>query len=66
MSEPINLALLSVGTKLVLSSGDIVEVVDNPQDGMWVICRRLQPDGTPVPDGKDEAVYALDVEEIAP
>ena len=31
------------GTRLKLKDGKVVEVVDNPQDGTWLIVRELSP-----------------------
>jgi hypothetical protein len=38
MSASINLATLEPGTKLALTDGRIVEIVDNPKDGSWLVC----------------------------
>jgi hypothetical protein len=38
MSASINLATLEPGTKLTLTDGRVVEIVDNPKDGSWLVC----------------------------
>jgi hypothetical protein len=47
MSVSLNLAHLELGARLALADGRVVEIVDNPRDGSWVVCRE---DG----DGDDE------------
>jgi len=34
---------LEPGTRLKLKDGKIVEIVENPQDGTWLIVRELNP-----------------------
>ena len=36
----INLTTLPHGARIRLKDGGIAEVLDNPQDGMWIIVRR--------------------------
>jgi hypothetical protein len=38
MSASINLATLEPGTRLTLMDGRIIEIVDNPKDGSWLVC----------------------------
>jgi hypothetical protein len=38
MSASLNLATLEPGTKLTLTDGRVVEIVDNPKDGSWLVC----------------------------
>jgi hypothetical protein len=47
------------GTRLKLKDGKIVEVVDNPQDGTWLIVRDLSP-GAP-----DVLLHIEDILELA-
>jgi hypothetical protein len=61
---PINIATLEVGTKVVLADGDTLQVIDNPQDGMWLVCRRLTRDGAPVTDDGEETVFVHDVADV--
>jgi hypothetical protein len=61
---PINVATLEVGTKVVLDGGDTLQVIDNPQDGMWLVCRRLTRDGAPVADDGEETVFVHDVADV--
>lgn len=58
--KSINLLDLGVGSRLSLADGSLVEVVDNPRDGTWVMCRDL---GAP-PGTKDVPVFANDVVEV--
>ncbi len=60
MSAPtLNLADLLSGTRLALTDGRIVQVVDNPRDGTWLVCRTL--DDT----AEDELVSAGDISGLA-
>ncbi|MGD9921070.1 MAG: hypothetical protein AB7G13_00385 [Lautropia sp.] len=34
-----NLLDLTQGTRVALADGSTAEILDNPQDGIWVICR---------------------------
>jgi hypothetical protein len=63
-NEPINIATLKVGTKVVLADGDILQVIDNPQDGMWLVCRRLTRDGAAISDDGEETVFVHDVADV--
>lgn len=52
---------LKVGDRLLLSDGAVVEVTENPRDGVWLFCRYLSsPDGSLV-GSEDQAVFATDV-----
>jgi preprotein translocase subunit YajC len=52
----LNLAALRVGETVVLKGGIRAEVVDNPEDGMWIAVRRLRPDGAA--EEEEELVHA--------
>lgn len=62
---PINVATLAVGTKVVLADGDTLQIIDNPQDGMWLVCRRLTRDGAPVADDGEETVFVHDIVDVS-
>lgn len=62
--EPINIATLEVGTKVVLADGDTLQIIDNPQDGMWLVCRRLTQGGVPVSDDNEETVFVHDIVDV--
>ncbi|MBP0494548.1 hypothetical protein [Roseomonas indoligenes] len=58
--KSINLLDVAVGSRLSLADGSVVEVVDNPGDGTWIMCR---DPGAPA-DAKDIPVFANDVVEV--
>lgn len=56
---------LVVGTKLILKDGSIVEVAENPKDGIWLFCNYLSsPSGENV-GAKDQPVFSDDVQGLA-
>ena len=55
---------LALGTRLKLKGDRVAEVVENPQDGMWVMVRMLAaPDGR-AQIGTEELCHADEVLEI--
>lgn len=52
---------LEAGTRLKLKDATIVEVVENPRDGTWLVVRPVGPDG--IPEGATDLVHADDVED---
>lgn len=50
---------LAPGTRLKLKDGKIVAIVENPQDGTWLIVRGLNP------EAQDELCHADDIVELA-
>jgi hypothetical protein len=64
MSDPINIRDLAVGTRVKLSTGAEVEIVDNPKDGVWLFARYLSSAGDPAMVGSEEMIFAQDVVEI--
>jgi hypothetical protein len=54
---------LEPGVRLRLKGGRIVEVVENPRDGMWLVVRALPPDGRA--EDSTELVHAEEVVEQA-
>lgn len=56
--KSINLLELQPGAKIKTSDGGLFEVVDNPGDGMWIICKPV--------GGEDEEhpIFAGNVAEI--
>ncbi len=64
MSDPINIRALAVGTRLVLGSGAELEIVSNPQDGVWLFARYLSSTDDPAMVGQEEMIFAQDVVEI--
>ena len=61
MSDPINIRDLAVGTRVKLSTGAEVEIVDNPKDGVWLFARYLSSAGDPAMVGSEEMIFAQDV-----
>jgi hypothetical protein len=64
MSDPVNVRALSVGTRVVLTSGAEVEIVSNPGDGVWLFGRYLSPEGDSGAVGEEEMIFAQDVVEV--
>jgi len=64
MSDPINIRDLAEGTRVKLSTGAEVEIVDNPKDGVWLFARYLSSAGDPAMVGSEEMIFAQDVVEI--
>jgi hypothetical protein len=64
MSEPINIRLVSPGTRIVLNNGAVAEVISNPLDGVWVFVRYLSSPDDLARVGSEEMVFAQDVIEI--
>lgn len=61
-SKTINLLDLEPGMRVVLANGDKAEVVDNPQDGMWVICRYVDSPSDPgLLEAGEVPVFAPDI-----
>jgi hypothetical protein len=55
---------LKNGTRLRLKSSAIVEVLDNPRDGLWLVATAVTaPDGTPA-DGAEIMLDVNDVEAV--
>jgi len=63
MSGTINVRGLAVGTRVLLASGIEVEVVGNPEDGVWLFARPVPSPDNPSP-GEDEMIFAQDVVEV--
>jgi hypothetical protein len=64
MSDPINIRALGVGTRVMLGSGAEVEIVSNPEDGVWLFGRYLSSDDDPAMVGQEEMIFAQDVVEV--
>lgn len=65
MVAPINLRELEPGDKVKLVGDIVVEVVDNPRDGMWFRARYITVPGSPALEGTEEQIFAADVREKA-
>jgi hypothetical protein len=57
---------LASGTKVKLSNGAIVEVVENANDGGWLFGRYLEHPDDPDMVGEEEWVFFGDVSEELP
>jgi hypothetical protein len=64
VSDPINIRDLAAGTTVVLMSGAEAEIVDNPQDGVWLFARYLSSPSDPALVGQEEMIFAQDVIDI--
>lgn len=67
MSQLLNLIDLEPGQQLDLADGAVVEVVENPRDGMWVFCRYLSsPENPALVDGEEHPVFAASILAVKP
>lgn len=64
MSDPVNIRALAAGTHVVLASGAEVEIVSNPEDGVWLFGRYLSSADDPAMVGQEEMIFAQDVVEV--
>ncbi len=66
-SKSINLLELAPGTRVRLDSGECLDVVENPGDGMWIICRPVaaSSEASAVTE-KERPVFAGDIVEVVP
>ncbi len=60
----LNLREVPPGATIRLVDGATAEVLDNPKDGMWLICRYLSSPSDPAREGAQEPVFAHDVLEV--
>lgn len=64
-NKTLNLMELEPGMRVRLADGAIAEVVENPRDGTWMICRYLSHPVSPeLVNGKEQPVFATDIEAI--
>jgi hypothetical protein len=61
---PINVRDLAVGTRVMLGSGAEVEIVSNPNDGVWLFARYLSSADDPAMVGQEDMIFAQDVVEV--
>jgi hypothetical protein len=64
MSDPVNIRELAVGTRVKLGTGAELEIVANPQDGVWLFARYLSSADDPAMVGTEEMIFAQDVVEV--
>jgi hypothetical protein len=64
MATKVNLRELATGERV--KAGDvIIEVVDNPQDGMWIRGKYVSVPGNPALEGTEDQIFAADITERA-
>ena len=64
MSDLVNTRKLTPGMQIVLVDGAVVEVVSNPQDGVWVFARYLTSPADPARIGSEDMIFAQDIAQI--
>ena len=64
MPTKVNLRELVPG-ELVKMGDVVVEVVDNPQDGMWIRGKYISFPGNPALEGTEDQIFAADISERA-
>jgi hypothetical protein len=64
MTDPINIRDLAVGARVMLGSGAEVEIVSNPNDGVWLFARYLSSADDPAMVGQEDMIFAQDVVEV--
>ncbi len=52
---------LVAGDRLTLADGSVVEITENPRDGVWLFCTYLSSPDADLQGRRDEAVYTTDV-----
>lgn len=57
----INLRELLPGERIRLSGDIIVEVINNPEDGMWVRAKYITVPSNPSVEGTEDQIFAADV-----
>lgn len=61
--KTLNLMDLMPGMRIRLADGAVAQVVENPQDGSWIICRYIAHPTMPQLVGSgDQPVFATDIE----
>ncbi len=61
--QTLNLVDVEAGTRLRTKAGQLYEVVENPQDGIWILCNPIdEATGTA---GAMEPVFAQDIAGLA-
>lgn len=56
-----NVREVPVGATVRLTNDATAEVIDNPRDGMWLLCRYLTSPDDPAKIGETEPVFVHDV-----
>lgn len=64
-NKTLNLMELAPGDHVTLADGATAEVVENPQDGSWLICRYLShPTAPQLLEAGEQPIFATDILEI--
>src|SRR4051794_23755108 len=61
----VNLRELKPGDRIRLMGDIVVEVIENPEDGMWVRGKYITVPGNPKAEGTEDQIFAADVSERA-
>ena len=61
----VNLRELKLGDRVKLVGDVIIEVVENPEDGMWVRGKYITVPSNPSAEGSEDQIFAADVREMA-
>ena len=64
MSDPVNIRRLAAGTRVSLANGAEVEIISNPEDGIWIFGRYLSSAEDPALAGQQEMIFAADVVQV--
>ena len=62
----VNIFDLKPGDAIRLKNGSVCEVVENMEDGMWVMVRYLSSPSDPSMEGEEELCHAEQVVETVP
>ena len=57
----INLREVQPGERLRLIGDVVVEVLNNPEDGMWVRAKYISVPANPTAEGTEDQIFAADV-----
>lgn len=59
----LNLRELKPGDRVKVGDDVIIEVVENPEDGMWIRGKYISVPSNPSAEGTEEQIFAADVTE---
>ncbi len=66
-NKSLNLVDLQPGMRVRMNDGALAEIVENPQDGFWLIVRYLEhPTDPKLIDAGEQQVFATDVATLEP
>jgi len=61
----VNLRELKPGDRVRITGDVIIEVLENPEDGMWVRAKYITVPGNPAAEGTEDQIFASDVQTMA-